>query len=62
MRAYDSLEQGLSLSLQKVWERVGMAEAGSNIILLNKDVPVRILACLVGLAYEHEQFVRKFSF
>ena len=35
--AYDSLEQGLSLSLQKAWERVGMAEAGSNIILLNKE-------------------------
>lgn len=35
--AYDSLEQGLSLSLQKAWERVNMAEAGSNIILLNKE-------------------------
>lgn len=35
--AYDSLEQGLSLSLQKVWERVGMSEAGCNIILLNKE-------------------------
>lgn len=35
--AYDSLEQGLSLSLQKAWERVGMAEAGSNIILLDKE-------------------------
>lgn len=35
--AYDSLEQGLSLSLQKAWERVDMAEAGSNIILLNKE-------------------------
>lgn len=35
--AYDSLEQGLSLSLQKAWERVKMAEAGSNIILLNKE-------------------------
>lgn len=35
--AYDSLEQGLSLSLQKAWERVGMAEAGSNIIMLNKE-------------------------
>lgn len=35
--AYDSLEQGLSLSLQKAWERVGMAEAGSNIVLLDKE-------------------------
>lgn len=35
--AYNSLEQGLSLSLQKAWERVGMVEAGSNIILLNKE-------------------------
>lgn len=35
--AYDSLEQGLSLSLQKAWERVNMAEAGSNIILLDKE-------------------------
>lgn len=35
--AYNSLEQGLSLSLQKAWERVEMAEAGSNIILLNKE-------------------------
>ena len=35
--AYDSLEQGLSLSLQRAWERVDMAEAGSNIILLNKE-------------------------
>lgn len=35
--AYDSLEQGLSLSLQKAWERVGMAEAGNNVILLNKE-------------------------
>ena len=35
--AYNSLEQGLSLSLQKAWERVGMEEAGSRIILLNKE-------------------------
>ena len=35
--AYDSLEQGLSLSLQKAWERVAMEEAGNNIILLNKE-------------------------
>ena len=35
--AYNSLEQGLSLSLQKAWERVGMEEAGSKIILLQKE-------------------------
>ena len=35
--AYDSLEQGLSLSLQRAWERVGMAEAGTGIVLLNKE-------------------------
>lgn len=35
--AYDSLEQGLSLSLQKAWERVGMEEAGSKMILLCKE-------------------------
>ena len=35
--AYDSLEQGLSLSLQKAWERVGMEEVGNRIILLNKE-------------------------
>ena len=35
--AYDSLEQGLSLSLQKAWKRVGMEEVGSGIILLNKE-------------------------
>lgn len=45
--AYNSLEQGLSLSLQKAWERVGMQEAGNKIILLNKeqlkDLRVRLL-------------------
>ncbi len=35
--AYNSLEQGLSLSLQKAWERVGMGEAGNSVILLNKE-------------------------
>ncbi len=35
--AYNSLEQGLSLSLQKVWERVEMEEVGNKIILLNKE-------------------------
>ena len=38
--AYNSLEQGLSLSLQKAWERVGMEEVGNRIILLNKDAGV----------------------
>lgn len=35
--AYNSLEQGLSLSLQKAWERVDMGEVGHRIILLNKE-------------------------
>jgi predicted ATP-dependent serine protease len=35
--AYNSLEQGLSLSMQRAWERVDMAEAGSGIILLEKE-------------------------
>ncbi|MBQ3539844.1 MAG: ATP-binding protein [Bacteroidaceae bacterium] len=35
--AYNSLEQGLSLSLQKAWERVDMQEVGNRIILLNKE-------------------------
>lgn len=35
--AYDSLEQGLSLSLQRAWERVGMQEVGSRIVLWNKE-------------------------
>lgn len=35
--AYNSLEQGLSLSLQKAWERVRMDEVGNRIILLNKE-------------------------
>lgn len=35
--AYDSLEQELSLSLQKAWERAGMEEAGNRIILLDKE-------------------------
>lgn len=35
--AYNSLEQGLSLSLQKAWERVGMEEVVNRIILLNKE-------------------------
>lgn len=35
--AYNSLEQGLSLSMQKAWERVAMEEAGPRIILLIKE-------------------------
>lgn len=35
--AYNSLEQGLSLSLQKAWERVEMGDVGNKIILLNKE-------------------------
>ena len=35
--AYNSLEQGLSLSLQTAWRRVHMHEAGTNIILLNRE-------------------------
>lgn len=35
--AYDSLEQGLSLSMQKAWERAGLEEAGARIVLLNKE-------------------------
>lgn len=35
--AYDSLEQGLSLSMQKAWRRVGMEEVGSSIVFLDKE-------------------------
>lgn len=35
--AFDSLEQGLSLSLQKTWNRVGMEEVGTKVILLDKE-------------------------
>lgn len=35
--AYDTLEQGLSLSFQNAWNRVGMADAGSVIIALDKE-------------------------
>lgn len=44
--AYNSLEQGLSLSLQRAWGRVGMNEAGNNVILLPgegiEDLRVRL--------------------
>ena len=42
--AYDSLEQGVSLSLQKAWLRVGMPEAGSGVVLLDKE-PIEQLRC-----------------
>ena len=35
--AYDSLEQGMSLSLQKAWLRVGMPDAGNRVVLLDKE-------------------------
>lgn len=35
--AYNSLEQGLSLSLKTAWERTGMIEAGNRIVLLDKE-------------------------
>ena len=35
--AYNSLEQGLSLTLQKSWVRVGLPEAGSRVVLLDKE-------------------------
>lgn len=35
--AYDSLEQGFSLSMQIAWRRVHMEEAGDRIVLLDKE-------------------------
>lgn len=35
--AYNSLEQGLCLSFQTAWQRVGMADAGANIVLIEKE-------------------------
>ena len=35
--AYNSLEQGLSLSFQTAWRRVGMHEVGRKAIMLNKE-------------------------
>lgn len=35
--AYDSLEQGLSFSFQKAWERVKMIEAGNRFVLIEKE-------------------------
>ncbi len=66
--AYDSLEQGLSLSLQKAWERVDMAEAGSNIILLNKEGLAELKTRLKKrrspeiIVIDSVQYVRGFNF
>ena len=35
--AYNSLEQGLSLSFQTAWKRVDMSSAGNNVVLLDKE-------------------------
>ncbi len=35
--AYDSVEEGLSLTMQMAMERVGMSEAGSGFVLLEKE-------------------------
>lgn len=35
--AYDSLEQGFSLSMQMAWKRVHMEEVGDQIVLLDKE-------------------------
>lgn len=35
--AYDSLEQGLSPSMQQAWRRVGMEECGNSIMLLDRE-------------------------
>ena len=35
--AYNTLEQGLSLSFQSAWIRTGMEEAGSAIVVLDKE-------------------------
>ena len=37
--AYNTLEQGLSLSFQSAWIRAGMEEAGSAIVVLDKALP-----------------------
>jgi replication-associated recombination protein RarA len=35
--AYNSLEQGLSLSFQSAWKRESMGEVGNNIVMLQKE-------------------------
>lgn len=38
--AYDTLEQGLSLSFQKAWNEANMAEAGKKVLVYAKeDIP-----------------------
>lgn len=44
--AYDSLEQGLSLSFQTAWQRVNMLEAGTKVIALNKESVAELRARL----------------
>lgn len=44
--AYNSLEQGLSLSFQTAWQRVDMLEAGTAVIALNKEPIVDLRARL----------------
>ena len=41
--AYDSIEEGLSLSMQMAMDRVNMREAGSRLVLLDRE-PVEELA------------------
>ena len=35
--AYDSIEQGLTLSFQRAWERTNMIEAGNKFTLIEKE-------------------------
>ena len=35
--AYDSIEQGLTLSFQKAWERTNMIEVGNRFTLIEKE-------------------------
>lgn len=35
--AYNSLEQGLSPAMQQAWRRVGMAECGNHIMLIDRE-------------------------
>lgn len=65
--AYNSLEQGLSLSLQKAWERVGMEEVGNSIILLTKENLKDLRARLVKkhspdvIVIDSVQYLRRFN-
>ena len=44
--AYDSLEEGLSLSMQNAIEEVGMADAKRNFVLLDKEPMAELVARL----------------